>query len=392
MQRQIRTGLFIACCWGLGGAVAGAQPFSPAASKPSPAPAPIPFSEIASRAESSVGSVQSIEASLSDDPISADVEKRLPALMREIELRGAEMAKFLAGRVPLELLHSMEIVLQRYRDQLSSWNHELTERTKMLDGRIAQLDELGKVWKATLQLPELSKAAPEIPKRVQSLIDFIDRTQQGAESLRERDLTLQGQVLEAAARLQAIAPAFERAQANAVKNLLVQDSPPLWSLGIERWKAESRVSLIPPASAGLFRAYLRRKPAIFLLQAVIILFRFPAMYRMRRGVHKWTEEEPSLRRAAPVFDSPVSTAVALSFLITGPIYATAPFLLRAILWGACLIFTALILRRLIDRTLFPILNALVVFYFVDQLRLLTAALPLSGRLAFGAEMSGGTLF
>jgi hypothetical protein len=160
MQRQIRTGLFIACCWGLSGAVAGAQPFSPAASKPSPAPAPIPFSEIASRAESSVGSVQSIEASLSADPTSADVEKRLPPLAKEIELRGAEMAKFLAGSVPLELLHSMEIVLQRYRDQLSSWNHELTERTKMLDGRIAQLDELGKIWKATLQLPELSKAAP----------------------------------------------------------------------------------------------------------------------------------------------------------------------------------------------------------------------------------------
>jgi hypothetical protein len=81
------------------------------------------------------------------------------------------MAKFLAGSVPLELLHSMEIVLQTYRDQLSSWNHDLTERTKILDGQIAQLDGLSKIWKSTLQLPELSKAAPEIPKRVQSLID-----------------------------------------------------------------------------------------------------------------------------------------------------------------------------------------------------------------------------
>ena len=99
-----------------------------------------------------------------------------------------------------------------------------------------------------------------------------------------------------------------------------------------------------------------------------------------------------MRRAAPVFDLPVSTALTLSFLITGPLYSQAPFLMRAILGGAVLIPTALILRRLVDRTLFPILNALLVFFLVDQLRLITAALPLWHRLVSGAEMLGGTLF
>ncbi|MBV8177099.1 MAG: mechanosensitive ion channel [Verrucomicrobia bacterium] len=392
MQRPIRIGLFIAFCWGLSGAIAEAQQFTPAASNPSPAPTPIPLSEIGSQLESTLGSIQSIESTLSTDQITATVEKRLPALTSEIQLRGTEMAKYLAGSVPLELLHSMEIVLQTYRDQLSSWNHDLTERARILDGQIAQLEGLGKIWKSTLQLPELSKAAPEIPKRVQGLIDFIGRTQQAAESLRERDLTLQGHVLEATARLQAIAPAFARAQANAVKSLFVQDSPPLWSLGVEQWRKERQASLIPRASAGLFRAYLRREPTLFLLHAVIILFLILSVYWLRRGVHKWTEEEPSLRRAAPVFDLPVSTAITLSFLVMGSIYSMAPFLLRAILWGVFLISIALILRRLIDRALFPMLNALLVLYFVDQLRLLTALLPLTGRLVFGAEMLGGTLF
>jgi hypothetical protein len=246
------------------------------------------------------------------------------------------MGKFLAGSVPLELLHSMEIVLERYRDQLSSWNHDLTERAKILDSQIAQLDGLSKIWKATLQLPELAKAAPEIPKRVQSLIDFIARTRQAAESLRERNLTLQGHVLQTTARLQTVAPAFERTQANAVKNLFVPDSLPLWTLGVEQWREASRVSLIPPASAALFKAYVRREPTVFLLHAVIILFFFLSLYWLRRAVHKWTEEEPSLRRAAPVFDSPVSTAMTLSFLIMGSIYSMAPFLPRAILWGVLL--------------------------------------------------------
>ena len=126
--------------------------------------------------------------------------------------------------------------------------------------------------------------------------------------------------------------------------------------------------------------------------AIIILVLFFAMHWLRRGIHKWTQEEPNLRRAAPVFDLPVSTAITLSFLITGSIYALAPFLLRAILGATLLIPTALILRRLVDRTLFPIVNALLVFYFVDQLRLMTASLPLWGRFIFGAEMLAGIVF
>jgi len=38
------------------------------------------------------------------------------------------------------------------------------------------------------------------------------------------------------------------------------------------------------------------------------------------------------------------------------------------------------------------LHALIVIYFVDQFRLLTSLLPLVGRLIFGGEMLGGTLF
>jgi potassium efflux system protein len=392
VQRQIRIGLVIAFCWGLRGAVAGAQQFSPAETKPSPTPTPIPLSAIASHAESTTRLVQSVETTLSKDRVSATVEKSLPALSSEIELRGSEMAKFLVGVVPLELLHSMEIVLQRYGDQLASWNNDLTERAKTLDGQIAQLDRLSKIWKSTLQLPQLLKTAPEVPERVQGLLDLIGRTEQAAESLQERELTLQGHVLEATARLQAVAPAFEQAQADAVKNLFVQDSPPLWRLGVEQWREESQASLIPAASLALLITYIRREPAVFVLHAAIILLFFLVISWLRRGVHKWTEEESSLRRAAPVFDLPFSTAITLSFLIMGSIYSMAPFLLRAILWGVLLIAISFILRRLIDRALFPIVYAVIVLYFVDQLRLITALLPLLGQLVFSAEMLGGNLF
>jgi hypothetical protein len=112
----MRIGLLILFCWSLSEAIARGQQASSAQTTPSPSPVPIPLAEIGSQAESSFRSVQSIEATLSTDPITPIVEKRLPALTREIELRGEEMAKFLGESVPLELLHSMEIVLQQYRE------------------------------------------------------------------------------------------------------------------------------------------------------------------------------------------------------------------------------------------------------------------------------------
>jgi small-conductance mechanosensitive channel len=391
-QWRICVAVLAAFCWGLSGQIGSAQQLGSAEPKPSAAPTPIPLSEIASQAESTFRLVQNIETTLSTDQVTVTVEQHLPVLTSEIELRGTEMAKYLTGIVPLELLYSMEIVLEKYRDQLSSWNHDLTERAKILDTQICQLDGLGRIWRTTLQLPELSSAAPEIPHRVQDIIELIDRTQGTAQSLRQRDLGLQGHVLETTARLQAIAPAFEQAQVNAAKNLFVQNSPPLWSLASGQLRQATQASLIPPASAALFKTYLQREPSVLYLHVATVFVFFLSLSWLRRGVKKWTADELSLRREAAVFDLPISTAITLSFLILGTLYSTAPFLLRAMLWGVLLIPITLILRRLIDRALFPMLDALIALYFVDQFRLLTSSLPLVGRLIYGAEMLGGTLF
>ena len=57
---------------------------------------------------------------------------------------------------------------------------------------------------------------PEIPRRVQSLIDSIGRTRQAVESRRAKVVALQGRVLESTARVQTASSALEQAQAKAV--------------------------------------------------------------------------------------------------------------------------------------------------------------------------------
>ena len=74
------------------------------------------------------------------------------------------------------------------------------------------------------------------------------------------------------------------------------------------------------------------------------------------------------------------------------IYPQAPRLIQALLGSLSLIPTIAILRRLLDRSLSPILYWIVIMYFVDQLRMLVVSLPELARLLFLAQMLGGSLF
>jgi hypothetical protein len=97
------------------------------------------------------------------------------------------------------------------------------------------------------------------------------RPQQAAGSLREMGLSLQGRVLEATAQLQTTAAAIEQAQANAVRKLLIRDSPPIWSLWVQTWRGESHAPFIWGIAVSVSAAYIRHRPAIFLLHAIVLL-------------------------------------------------------------------------------------------------------------------------
>jgi hypothetical protein len=89
-----------------------------------------------------------------------------------------------------------------------------------------------------------------------------------------------------------------------------------------------------------------------------------AVHWMWRRIRKLLEGKPDLQRALPILDLPVSTGCALCILIIPSIYAQAPRLILAIMGAATLIPAAVILRRLLQHNSYPILNAIVIVYFV----------------------------
>jgi small-conductance mechanosensitive channel len=214
-----------------------------------------------------------------------------------------------------------------------------------------------------------------------------------AESSREQVLTLQGRLSEQEARVRTALSSVEQSQNRALKSLLLRDSPPIWSgeisLGRE-WEKQSGASFSSQLKAST--AFAKQHPFAFLIHALLIVLIATALQLMRRRMRRVTEEKPDLQRAVPILDLPVSMAFVLSLLIVAPIYPQAPRFIQAIMGTAALIPTVLILRKLLQPNSYPILTALVVMYFVGQLRLLAASLPHSGRLLFLGQMLGGSLF
>ncbi len=230
---------------------------------------------------------------------------------------------------------------------------------------------------------------------MQSVIAAIKQTRDSIETRRTQILTMQNSVAEQDARIAEALNSVRQVRDETINRLFVKDSPGIWSAEVwsragQNLLQDSQNSFTTQWTA--LGAYARRQSPRFILHGLTLLGLVAALYWARRRVQPWVLAEPSLEGVARVFNVPVATALVLSILISGWVYPQAPRMMNAILGAAALIPTIIILRQLVERPLFPVLNALVVFYFIDLLRTISTALPLTSRLLFLAEMLGGLIF
>ncbi len=225
------------------------------------------------------------------------------------------------------------------------------------------------------------------------MVDSIERTRQAAESGQDHVLTLQSKLSTEQARVRRALSSIGQAENRALQNIFVRNSQPVWSLktslGTE-WLKHSDESFSSQLKTSI--VFSKRLPFTFLFHALFVVLVAAALHWMRRRIQRLAKEKPDLQHALPILDLPVSTALALSMLLVPVIYAQAPRLILAIMGALTLIPAAMILRRLLDRHSYPILNAIVIMYFVGQLRVLVASLPVLARFIFFGQLLGATVF
>jgi small-conductance mechanosensitive channel len=295
----------------------------------------------------------------------------------------------------LGTLGEFETRWQRLVDQLTASSRQLTDRATALDREVTQMSATRTTWKATLEFARQSNAPSEVTLRITQVLRVIDATEQMLEKRRAAVLSLQTRVAGQMQRANAGLHSIRLAQSAAVTRLWVQDSPPIWSPEVrtaatQSLGRDSQVSL--GAQAAQVREYLEREWAKLIYIALLFIAFAVVMLRARRQVAGWSDKDRALDRTNRVLQLPISTASLLTIVAARLMLYDAPRGVWVILGTFALIPIVVVLRSLLDRHLFPIVNALVVFYFVAQLRALAAFIPVLSRIILLLETVGGLIF
>ena len=392
--RWFSVGAFIAVMFAMAALAPGALT---AESSPGPAKPPlaaIPLIDVASEAESVTFALRDIQSDLSFDRSTEAIADQLPALTREIDGRLVESRKILGQNPSIEMLLSLEGEWQRLRRELSELNSVLTGRINDLERYVAQIDQLGKTWDETLASAKESNTPPEILERIQNVVNELRQGRATVDKQRSRSLTTQNRVGVQDARIAGVLRTIGQAREHVLDRLFLRDGAPLWNRALfsrsaQELQEESLSSFSTQWTA--LSSYAERQAIRLALGVAVFIGLAAVFYWTRRRLRRLSAENNNHILKTSMFETPMATALLLSLLGSRWIYAQAPRLLWVLVGALALIPSVIIVGRLITPALRPLPYALIAFFFIDQLRLLAAAIPFLPRLLFLVEMLGAIL-
>ena len=401
MRTNLLVGLFpvlaLTCLSGWARAQAtNAAPAGAATNAPSAVqPAAVSLADVSTAIGQDSNRIQEIQAGITGDHTVADVERTLADSVQQIDQRKLEDDRMLAGSPTLPVLRSAQEVWRTLADTLAFPQQTLATRISQINDDDSKLSEMGGKWKATRAAAKASAAPGDLLARIDAVSAAIAQASKAIESLRTQIWSAQSKVASQDARIQAELTAIKKAQAAAASALFVRDSAPIWGLsgapGTQPGGQAASAPLLTPEIADL-RTYVGEKLPTALLHLLIFNGFALVLFWVRRQVSARAADDPIVQHSAEVFQVPIAMAAVLALLLSPWFYPLAPRLFHAGLGAAALIPAVIILRRLIEPSLFPILYAMVLAYFTDQLRSVLTNEPLAARAVFLVEILAAIFF
>ncbi len=130
----------------------------------------------------------------------------------------------------------------------------------------------------------------------------------------------------------------------------------------------------------------------FIIHFVVFVVFAGILFFLSRRARFITKKGSKSWKAMTILHLPFSTALILAILASSWIYLQTPRILDAIFGAIALVPIIIILRKLVERPLYPVFHALLIFYLLDQIQSIAELVPIYARLLLLAEMLGGFLF
>jgi potassium-dependent mechanosensitive channel len=356
---------------------------------------PIALGDVVAQAQSLTTKLAEIQNGLTTDQTQSVIAENLPNLTQQIDQRTADDIKLLDATPSLSILQSSQASWQSLADNLATSQDALSQRAKHIDSLMSQLNQWKAIWQATLDATKKPGALPEAAQPVSAVLAALADTIKATQAAQATLFSIQAELAKQAARVTTGTDLITKAEKTARTQLLEQDHPPLWraeavssaGAGIV---AQEKVSLQTQLQA--LQTYLADKEPALLIHLLIFVLLVIGLHWIRNVIKSHTAEEAALHHAARVFDVPPATALLLALLATGLLYPLAPRLLWAIVGAIALIPAIIIIRRLIEPELLPILYATVFAYFFDQLRYVVMPAGILSRFLFIFELLAASIF
>jgi potassium-dependent mechanosensitive channel len=350
-----------------------------AATPPSPV---IAQSDIISKAQAFLTKYPAPPSPSVPDPIETNVRDSMAEIESELQLFSEETAR-MNGRTPsLDLIQSRIVLGKDLAKSPADWGASITAGTNDLDAESAHLAAAKEKWTETQAT--LVKASPPPPPeyrtQIAAVLARIDAVQGDLAARKNRLLQLQVQVGKDAALVSDSLAQLADAQQRARSQLVQANAPPLWSGELMPLDTSGTIGWSRQVQSLL--AYVRAQPGKFLIHGLLLALLIGCFWWLRGFARRLAHDEPGIARAAGLFEASFATALLLSLAVSPLLYyPIAPRLLSALLGAVALVPCVILLRRLIEPRLFPILYALVIFYFLEEFRSV-AAMPAAAARAF----------
>jgi potassium-dependent mechanosensitive channel len=369
-----------------------------AATKAPPAPATptaLPVDQIAVEADDVTGRLRDMTTDIDADETVKQISAELVPLQSDTKTRVAEVRRTLATHATVAAIHGLEPGWKHIASDANDATHDLTRRADELNHILASLEKLDGVWQATVKAAAAAQAPAEVQARAQDVVTQIEKTKTDAIAKQAEVLALQGRAADLAARANDTLGQLSTAGQRAIRDLFRHDSLPVWDDGF--WA--SAVAAVTVQGSESLRSQFSELGGFFeshadeaALHATFLIVFLALMFFAKRKVQGLAPDDPEAVTAIKVFAAPISTSLLLACFVGYWIYRQPPQLLPMLISMAGVIPTVLVVRRLIERNLTPVLYALALFFVLDRARNVVAVSAPISRLVFVLEIVAGLVF
>ena len=347
--------------------------------------APIPPAEIAERAEQASGRLRALEKAAKDVRIREIGEEAAKAAANVDQLAEQAIEELRRART-LATLGKVERDWLSQQERFAKWAATLGAYVAGQERALTELEALQAQWAATRDEPGFDGLEAKKRTQVEETHEAVRLASVGASERLERARAWQGEVNAAAGRIKNVLDLLQDAADEFRARLLTFDSPPLWTVLLDREKEGSLLGQFRGMSAderkGLVDWVARNRllMAVHLIGAVALCV---LLLAVRRRMPRDRTEETALRPAIRVIARPIAAALLIALLATVWIYPEAPdsvYLVNSFLAVFPLLWILAGIMRVRG-----VLYVLAAFYLVDRLRISAVDFSLLQRLLILAE-------